>query len=260
VHPTAAGGTDMKSKTRNTRPHWRRILFACGILLIALIAVLAIWQRDNLTALYMFYTKSGQELEETVSQSALEQQNALEQYGKITVRDLSPEEEAELVNGTITPDEVAKRLGGSSEDGKSPDAGSSGTGGASGSVSSSTEKTSQPAQTEDEIINRYLADIYTLKAEFLGKLGDLFTAAKAEYYALPKNQQTAEKKRSIAMSYAWDAAADEGDCDIAVDHLLDHMTADLKAIGAKTDVVSAIKKAYQDQKASKKAYYYSLIS
>lgn len=71
---------------------------------IALIAVLAIWQRDNLTALYMFYTKSGQELEETVVwQSALEQQNALEQYGKITVRDLSPEEEAELVNGTITP-------------------------------------------------------------------------------------------------------------------------------------------------------------
>ena len=69
-----------------------------------------------------------------------------------------------------------------------------------------------------------------------------------------------ESKFGVPMSYAWDAAADEGECDIAVDRLLKKMTADLKAIGAETDVVSAIKKAYQDQKAAKKAYYYSLLN
>ena len=139
--------------------------------------------------------------------------------------DLTPEEESELVSGTITAEEVAKRLGEASAAAESQNSGedaaaastkNSEVGEDSDSGSDSAGKDTQPGQTDgqDEIINRYLAQIYTLKAEFLGKLGYLYTAAKEEYYALPQKEQTSEKKRSIAMSYAWDAAADEGECDI----------------------------------------------
>ena len=257
----------MKGKAGKAKPFWGKVLLVCTVLL----ALLAIWQWDNLEALYLYRTRSGQELAAAVSQDSIDQKSVLDQYGKITVRDLTPEEESELVSGTITAEEVAKRLGEASAAAESQNSGenaaaastkNSEVGEDSDSGSDSAGKDTQPGQTDgqDEIINRYLAQIYTLKAEFLGKLGNLYTAAKQEYYALPQKEQTSEKKRSIAMSYAWDAAADEGECDIAVDRLLKKMTADLKAIGAETDVVSAIKKAYQDQKAAKKAYYYSLLN
>ena len=229
----------------------RRIWPWILLTVVVLLGGVLFWQRDNLRALYLYRTQTAEELAQAAFSAQQQESEALQEY-HVTVQDLTPEEEKQLVQGTLTPQDVQNRLVSEAGDG-------------SGEAPPPVEKVPQSSAGQsaskavDEIVNRYVAQAYSLKAAYLGKLGTLYSSAVGEYSALPKDQRTASKKKEIAMSYSWEASCDESDCDAEMKTLLDRMKQELKEAGADTSVVDTIRQAYRDQKAGKKAYYLSLI-
>ncbi|MCI2106843.1 MAG: hypothetical protein LKK00_09045 [Intestinimonas sp.] len=239
----------------------RRIVPIVLLILAVIAAGVVFWQRENLEAIRLLAGKSSGELADEIEAQQQQTQKAMESYGDLGVRDLTPEEESELIQGTLTVEEAVGRITNSTD--------------APAQAQSDTESADTPTQTQQpdaegeqragaeetrEVVSRYVAQMYTIKAQFLGKLNQLYEAAKSDYLALPAAERTDSKKRSIAMHYAVEASAMESDCDDQVNAVLESLTAELKQCGADISIVDTIRQSYEDQKALKKAYYMSLLS
>ena len=103
------------------------------------------------------------------------------------------------------------------------------------------------------IISDYAVKLYTLKATYLGEIGNLIDQAKADL----KNGSGAKELMS---NYLSKAASLESEADSKVDALLSELKGKLEAIGADTSVVDTMKSSYESEKTLKKSYYISLYN
>lgn len=109
------------------------------------------------------------------------------------------------------------------------------------------------------IVTEYTTKLYGVRGVFEGRLNDLVASAKAEYLALPPEQQTSSGRNSILSSKLASAEDMEAECDAMVESLLGQMEAELKAAGESTAPVSQLKSYYEEAKVNQKAYYLSLL-
>jgi hypothetical protein len=200
----------------------------------------------------------------------------LEQYDVTNIRDLTPEEEMELCKGNMTPEEAvaiimgtneetgdADNVEGSAETGNAENLENSGTqeninNTSKSSESGTTDKTEVKKDKKTEIVQKYVADMYTLKAQYMGQLGSLAKSAKSKYDA-DKEEYGKAKAVEIAVSENLSkAAALESQCDSEVDSLLSSFESELNSIGADTSIVNVMRTQYQNEKSLKKSYYLSL--
>lgn len=234
---------------------YQKILLASLSAIILIAGGLCLWQKDNLKALYLFATNNGKQIEQTLSDERKNTEDILTEHG-VTVKGLTPEQEASLINGNLTVEDALKEIEASlkkSEGTEAADEQETPT-----EKTEASEKPSTATQAEN-ITNRAVAQLYGHKARFLGSLGGLYSSASSQYLALPAEQQTAAKKRSIVMGYAVQAAELEAQCDSAVNDVLRSLRAELRAIGADTSIVDTLKQTYNSEKAAQKAYYMGLL-
>ncbi len=120
----------------------------------------------------------------------------------------------------------------------------------------------EPSKTGNasDIIKKYTAQFYSLKAYYSGQLGQLESQARSEYSSLTKEQKKSTSKAAFVAKYAGRASALESECDGKVNGILSGMKAELKAIGADTAVIDTIKSAYASEKAARKAQYMNMIN
>lgn len=141
---------------------------------------------------------------------------------------------------------------------------SDGTGGTdqTGSGQTTASGGGNAAQTQSpaaSIVADYTAKLYGVRGAFEGRLSGLVSSAKAEYLALPPEQQNSSGRNAILSSKLATAEAMEAECDAMVDSLLGQMEAELKAAGESTAPVKQLKSYYEEAKVNQKAYYLSLM-
>lgn len=145
---------------------------------------------------------------------------------------------------------------GSSDSGNSAGGNSSG-GNSEGSGSSSAESASSSA---DLLIADAVSQLYVLQSQYTSQIEGLVSRAKA-YYNEQKTQSgsTAAKSSTLA-KFSGEVASMESSCDSKVEAVLSELTANLNAIGADTSVVSTLRTAYRNEKASQRAAYVNKYS
>lgn len=131
-------------------------------------------------------------------------------------------------------------------------AGNTGTGDAAGNGSSSGP------MTETDIVAKYTAKLYGVRAAYQGRIEGIISSAKSEFAALPAEQQTNSAKSSILSSKLDEAEGIEAECDAKVESVLDEMSSELSAAGHGTDTVSQLRDYYEDAKANQKAAYLAM--
>ena len=105
------------------------------------------------------------------------------------------------------------------------------------------------------VIADYILKLYELKSEYLGKAEALIQTAKDEFYALPVDDRNVDNRTKIIVKYSKDAYSALAQCDSEVDKICNDLEKYLKDNNADTTVVNEIKKAYEEEKTLKKAYY-----
>lgn len=242
---------------------WKKIVLWVLAVLILVIGALAIWQRNNINAFFLYLQNSPDQISEMVKEKREEAAQVLRKYDGITVSDLTPEQESAIMNGQMTVDEAIAAIGAQDD---AEEGATHGNGNQGGSSSTGAESGSKPASSnqsgnqESTIINRYMKKIYAIKAKFLGKLAGVKESAASEFYALPAEKRTESMKRSIMTDRVMRCYELENSCDVEINSVLASLKSELESIGASTEIVSEIRAAYENEKSVKKAYYLSLLS
>ena len=263
------------------------------LIIIALIAALCIWQKNNIDALIMFITKDEEGVNKVLEETKDVLDEKIKEYAPVTPRYFTPEEEEKIASGELTIEEADSLIlaeenkgdaGKNTENKPTPEVDAPDKNEVNDNNVVSDEKNSDMTETKkpeasennpdtkvpskaesektadsnvstpDDIIRNYTARFYALKAYYIGQLNQLEATAKNEYINARKENKSVSKTSLIA-KYMGRASALQGECDGKVSALLEEMKAELKAAGGDLSVIDTIRQTYEAEKAARKAQY-----
>ena len=229
----------MKKKTKI-------ILIILGII-IALVASLAVWQRNNLKAVMYYLMYSEEELAQKSIENQKKLDEALKKIDMQAPRELTEEETKALESGEITLEEaVSLSLT------PNADTAIAGTGGGNG-VKPATPSAS--GDQEQSKMSKLVAELYVLKSSYMSKLDGLEAAGKKEYSQTPPNQRNATWKGQMISKYSGIISGWEAECDAKVEAVIGKIREEIKRTGGDMSVIKTIRSTYSHEKEIKKAEY-----
>lgn len=223
----------------------KRTKILLGVVLTVLIAIsaLGIWQRNNISAVIKSVSKTEEEIANELDSSKKQLENELsEKYGTV-VSDFTAEEERRIMKGELSIEEAKNELDKRYEEKKN----------------SSTATLSKNNAEVDKLIGDKAIEMYSLKAYYLGQLGQIEASVKKEYLAFPKEKQNLVGKQELVSKYMGMALSLMNQCDTQVNELLADLEKSLKKLNSDTSIIKTIRDAYENEKALKKAYYLKLM-
>ena len=223
----------------------RKVLLIILLVVFIALAALVIWQWNTMKAVYYFSTiKTSEEIVERIDKQKKNREEIVSQYIDGTVRDFTEEEERQIIEGTMSMEEATQLI--KKEFNLSADA-------------EGQKKTTAKKKEIDDYIAQNIIQLYSYKAYYLGQLGQIEKAAKADYKALPVKERDLVSKQAIVDKYLGTANALLIECDNKVHSIMSSIEKRLKENNMDTSIVNQIEKSYEEEKALKKAYYMSLL-
>lgn len=272
---------------------WELVLLILIFIVIAGIVSVGFWQADNIRAGLMAVTKTSDQIAVDMNTNKKQLEEELQKTYPMIISDFTAEEERMIMTGEITVEEAvemmqeryekklnelgdiwnydsissddifntsdltAKDSKGNKKDSKNQPSNSSKVDSKqSGGKASGSAKLSGDV---DAIVGDRIVELYSLKAYYLGQLGQIEASAKSDYLSLPKEKRGLMGKNAIINKYMGVAMGHMNSCDAKVNSLLAGLEADLRAANADTSIVKTIRDAYESEKTMKKAYYASLL-
>lgn len=224
------------------------IILSCILLLLG---GLAFWQRHNIKVAWSGLTTSPEQLQQNMEEVKTEVESALTSYNLQGVRDLTVEEEEKLRKGEITLEEAMDLMMPARAVAETPEE--------EIVEAVNTVDTSTKEQQVEAVVAEYVGKMYTLKAKYVALLGSVESEAKSSFFSLPKEQQNIKGLQKIGGSFIGEAISLESQCNGEVGALLSELEQELKDLEADTSIVATMRKAYENEKYLKKAYYLSAL-
>ena len=222
----------------------RYVVIPVALIIISAVSFLAYWQRENITALKYMLTNSAEENSEMLKENEKVINNIVEKLSDEGITAL-PEEAVEMMNnGDLTEREAADIISGKTtvDEVKSK------------KENPNDENTNETRDnTEQSNISNLVAQIYSLRSSFVGKLDSLIAQAKAEWSAGGVN------KKDFVSKYIGLGTSLEGQCDAQFESIISQIKEELKRTGGDESLISELKKAYRNEKTAKKASILSQI-
>jgi len=225
---------------------WKKIVLGVVLLLVVTVAVLTVWQWNNIRAIMYTLSRDEQQISEELNETKEKLKTELQEQYPAVVDDFTAEEERKIMTGELDADEAVEDLKRKYEEIKEQ----------------YNIKTTGNAETDkkvDRLVGDKILELYSLKAYYLGQLGQLEATVKREYAALPKEKRNSKGKQELASKHIGYAYALMEQCDIKVNTLVGELQTELKKLNADTSIIKAIQNAYENEKALKKAYYLKLL-
>lgn len=226
---------------------WVKILLIVIAVLIAFAVVLTVWQWNNINAILTTVTKTEIEIAAELDTSKEKLKSEIkEKFDANLVSDFTAEEERQIIKGEISTDDAVKILEKKYNENQKD--------------KTMPQKDNENKAAElDELIGDKVIELYSMKAFYLGKLGQIEAKVRKEYSELPKEKKNLIGKKDLVTKYMGTATSLLKQCDKEVDKLLEDLEKVLKSFKADTSIIKTIKDAYENEKALKKAYYLKLL-
>ncbi len=217
------------------------VLSVLSAILLALIAV-CVWQLDNINAVIKTMTSTSEQIAREMDDTKKQLEDDLKQQYPSVISDFTAEEEKKIIKGEMSVDEAVEALNKKYQASKKNVA---------------VQKTSNAEI--DRLIGEKTIELYSLKAYYLGQLGQMEAVVKKDYAALPKEKKNLIGKQEIVSKHMGTALGLLEQCDSQVDALLSELKADLESLNADTSIIQTIRTSYENEKNLKKAYYIKLM-
>lgn len=206
------------------------VLSILGIAAILMIA-LAVWQWNNLKALYDGLAMDPAAIQEELDANQEAFEEAMDAY-HVPKKEFTQEEIDQLVNGEVSADDVADSLIQKEEP-------------------SSGEGQTPPEETVEDLIQKEIAKMYVLRETYVGKLDAIVQSAIDEYAASGGSQS----KEDIVYGKMGELTALEKECDQQVAAVTSRLRELLKEAGQDNSLAELVEDTYQSEKSMKKASY-----
>lgn len=199
-------------------------LAVVGVLLVAGAAA-AVWQWNNLSALWYGMTLDQSTLHERLEANQAALNEAMERY-QISEYTFTDEESAQLADGTMTAQQAAQKL---------------------------LEQDAAPSESaEEQEIRELIATMYVLRARYVERLEAVVQSAIDEYTA---GAHTDENRTDVVYRRLDELIEMEKECDAEVAAVVSRLRELLEATGQDDTLARQVEEAYREEKSLKKAYY-----
>ncbi len=219
---------------------WKKSFLAVMAVLGLAIVAIGIWQRDNISAVIKTITSSTDEIAQEMNDTKRKLENDLKNQNINVISDFTAEEEKQIIKGELSVEDALSSLNTRYENSKN--------------------NLSESVNTQvNKLIGEKTVELYSLKAYYLGQLGQMEATVKAEYLALPKEKQNLIGKKDLVNRHMSTVVGLMNQCDTRVEEILTQLKSGLEKLKADTSIIKTIRAAYESEKNLKKAYYLSLL-
>lgn len=232
----------------------KRYIFLCVLAIFIIIAGIVAWMNfDNIKAIYKATQYNTEEIETQMVENEKKNTEILEKYNQTNIKPLSEEESEKLTKGELTEEEAINLVLGKTQQ-EQP------TKPAETNQSQKPEepvKEEQPAMSveDEEKLGALVAKIYVLKGKYNQLIADENYSAASDFYSLPKEQQTKDKKYERGLTFMRNVLNLQSQCDAEMEIIFTEMTDLLTKNNMSLELVDEIRKAYEEEKELKKAYF-----
>lgn len=232
----------------------RRIWIYVLLLLLAVIAAIVIWQRENLRTVRDVLTNDEQSAAAQLQARQEKDQDVLQRYD-VSVTPPSIAQQEDLLRGKASAQEIKQQLG---LDAQSPQP-SDGPAEAEAEAPPEGEPEAEAAEAPDAqtLVEDCVRRLYAKQLDLMEELGSYRQSAILAWDDLSPEERTDARKMSIAYDGLEKCQALEKQADADVRAMLDECRAQLEAIGASADVVDELWESYLEQKHASRVYFLS---
>ncbi|MEG2378102.1 MAG: hypothetical protein RSC43_07085 [Clostridia bacterium] len=220
------------------------ILCVLGAMLIV-VAILVVWQWDNITALRYTLTMSSQTMEENIVKNNEQVKTVMDEY-QIKEKVFSKSELDAMANDDAAVDKAAEEIAKNQKPPAAPP-----------KKPANTAKPKSDTVDYTDEIRVQLAKMSVLRASYSSQLEGIVASAKAEYMSLPPEKHTDANKQAVVMNHVGALSSLESSCDRKAGAVISELRRLLKASGKSSSVADSVESAYANEKNLKKAYYIS---
>ena len=236
-------------KTRKGKTVW--VVLGSLLALLVLVGGSLVWHfRDEIKAYQISQKYTSSELEDQLNGNDETIRDAVDAAEGVTVRAPTEEERQALQDGTLSEEELAERLTGSTESGGEPQTPTSG----GSATPSDTAKEAYQKQ-----LSALVARVYVLREQYVNTLAGMESAAKAEYHAIPEAERTRSKLLSLVSRYLDQASTLEKECDAKMDGIVSEMEQLIQENNGDMSLLDTVVYSYANEKSLKKAWYMSRL-
>lgn len=240
-------------ETKKKMKVWKKALLTGICLFVTALCVVAVWRWNDIKAIYYFtMVGSSEKIAEEIDARKKEREEVISEYIDGKVRDFTEEEEKKITSGELSVEEATEIIRNEFTESLNGDS-------AKGEADKKKDQIENEKKEIDEFIAENIIQLYSYKAYYLGQLGQIEKAAKADYIALSPKDRNLVSKQSIVDKYIGVANALLIECDAKVHTIMKNLEKKLLEKNMDTTIVNKINSSYEEEKALKKAYYMSLL-
>ena len=221
---------------------YKKIILGVFVLILVTLTAVCVWQWENINAVIKTMTSTSEQIAREMDDTKKQLEDDIKQQYPSVISDFTAEEEKKILKGEMSVDEAVEVLNRKYENSKNNATASKG-----------------PSPETDRLISEKVIELYSLKAYYLGQLGQMEAVVKKDYAALPKEKRNLLGKKEIVSRYMGKAMGLLEQCDARVETLLAELKTELNALNADTSIINKIRAAYESEKKLKKAYYMKLM-
>lgn len=244
----------------------KRIWIYVLLILLAAVAAVVIWQRQNIRAVYTVVTADKETIAQDLAEKDSKKQELLDRYD-VPVTLPTMEQREQMIKGKLSAGELKQQMGllpadesgeaGSEKPGKPGQTGKPPAAAPQTTPAAVPEAPDDPAAKAAALVEDCIRSLCDLQVDMLEELGSYRQDALNEWNALSKEERTENRKMQIALNGLDRCEALEKQSDAKVQALLDACRGELSALGASTDVIDELWDSYSAEKQATKTYFLS---
>ena len=217
-----------------------KIILIVFVVLSFAVGGLAIWQWKNIEGIIIGVSEDSAEIERRRSDNQTKLAQDVSAYMDEPLREMTEEEKELLKNGKISAAEIYQQIFEEKKtelkDGK-------------------PKKTADNSAKKDEIISRYMAELYRVQSEFVARAEATIVQGANYYESINEHPQDPVARAKTITHFTPIVKGIESECNAKVDSLIANMKNELQAIDADISIIDSIRKTYENEKQLKLSYY-----
>ena len=220
-----------------------KIIAIICLVLLVIIGSIVIWQWDNVKSVYLGLVESEQQIEDRRIKNQTSLVNDINTFLDEPLREFTEEEKKQIEGGSTALAEVYAKMFEEKE---------------ALSKSVQQEKKSDTAankKKKDEIISKYMAQIYSLQAEFTARAEATIEQGANYYESINAHPQDPVARAKTITHFTPIVRGLEAECDSRFEKIVAKLQKELEVAGADTDIVGTIRETYKNEKQLKLSYY-----
>ena len=224
-----------------------KIILVVFIVLVVAAGSLAVWQWKNIESIVVGIKETDTEIERRRNDNQTQLVAEVNSQLESPLREMTDEEKKKVEEGNMTIVDVYSKI---FEEKQSEIV--------SSKVSSSKGDTSNKNEdkpTKDEIITKYMAQLYKLQNEFTSRAEATISQGASYYESIKAHPQDATARANTITHFTPIVRGIEAECNGKVDTVIANLKKELEEIGAQTDIIGTIRATYENEKQLKLSYY-----